>query len=93
MTDAVKVWRLLPRQRLAHYYWDDECVLFNDLNADTHLLGADAMTILLHLADRPADERSLQLLFGEDVGSDCQDDFVELLHQLAKLNLIEPCPS
>lgn len=91
--DAAAVWRLAPRQQLARRCWDDECVVFNDVTGDSHLLGAEAVTILLHLATQPATEHSLQLLFGPALAPEDQQDFEQLLHQLGKLNLIEPCPT
>jgi PqqD family protein of HPr-rel-A system len=42
-------WRALPTPLQSLYCWDDECVVFNQLSGDTHLLSASAGRILLQL--------------------------------------------
>jgi len=92
MVSLALAWRLTPLQRLARRCWEGECVVFNDVTGDTHLLGDEALTILAHLASRPADGHSLQLLFGGNFGAEENEEFLELLRHLGQLELIEPCP-
>lgn len=49
-----ELWRLRPGQSLEYRLWDDECVLYNDLSGDTHLLGDGAIELLLALKTGPA---------------------------------------
>ena len=58
MSTAIS-WRLTPGQQLRRRQWDGECVLYNDLSGDTHLLGADALELLLALLAGPADAGAL----------------------------------
>lgn len=69
-------WRLLPGQRLRHHGWHDECVVFNDLTGDTHLLGAEVLPLLLAIARFPIDVAELA-------------EARPLLDSLAALGLIE----
>ncbi|SEN85228.1 PqqD family protein, HPr-rel-A system [Duganella sp. CF517] len=52
-------WRLTAGQQLRRRQWDGECVLYNDLSGDTHLLGADALALLLALRAGPASSDAL----------------------------------
>jgi PqqD family protein of HPr-rel-A system len=53
-------WQLSPGQRLDYRQWDQEAVLFNDLSGDTHLLGADALALLLAIQGGAADLDALR---------------------------------
>lgn len=79
---AMLRWQLIPGQQLLHRSWQDEFVLFNNLSGDTHLLGADAISLLLDLRDAPVDSAELASL---------EDGAVvrELLDSLTGLGLIE----
>lgn len=81
------MWRLTPGQTLAHRGWDDEYVLYNDLSGDTHLFGADAMQLLLHLRAGPADEETLARAL--EVLPDERDAMAVMLAELRALSLIE----
>jgi PqqD family protein of HPr-rel-A system len=50
------IWRLAPGQRLEYRCWDGECLLYNDLSGDTHLLDEFAIALLeqLQAEARPA---------------------------------------
>lgn len=78
------IWRLAPGQRLMHRCHDGECVLFNDLSGDTHLLGEDAVDLLQLLRDAP--QRASDLA-GTD--PDAASELEELLADLAALYLVE----
>jgi PqqD family protein of HPr-rel-A system len=85
-------WKLTSGQRLQRRCWDDECVVFNDLTGDTHLLGADAVLVLLRLAERAQTPAALVALLGE-AGADADEQGCrQLLDGLHSLSLIEPCP-
>lgn len=86
------MWKLIDGQTLSHRGWDDEFVVYNDLSGDTHLLGADAMALLLHLRASPADEDTLARLLDVDPGRSDPDEreaFAVTLAELGALSLIE----
>lgn len=87
-------WRLAPGQRLAHRCHDGECVLFNDLTGDTHLLDQPAFDLLEVLRAAPQTALALLALDGGDAASDpaLLDDLTALLDDLAALELIEALP-
>jgi PqqD family protein of HPr-rel-A system len=43
------IWRVAPGQRLDYRCWDGECLLYNDLSGDTHLLDEFAIALLEQL--------------------------------------------
>jgi PqqD family protein of HPr-rel-A system len=81
------MWKLIEGQSLTWRGWDDEYVVYNDLSGDTHLLGADAMDILLHLKTSPADETRLAQAM--QVSDDEREVFLLTLAELGALSLIE----
>ena len=70
-------WRLAPGQHLLHRCWDGECVLYNDLSGDTHLLGEPAIDLLLALQANPSEI------------AEPDEDMLALLTELEALALIE----
>ncbi len=74
------MWRITPGQALRRREWQGEYVLYNDISGDTHLLGADAVELLLALQQAPTPESALV---------DGAED-AALLAQLQALSLIEP---
>ncbi|MEV4783177.1 HPr-rel-A system PqqD family peptide chaperone [Burkholderia sp. LMU1-1-1.1] len=82
-------WRLSAGQQLRRRQWDGECVLYNDLSGDTHLLGADALELLLALQAGPADTGALErrLLAAGLAAAD--DGAATLLEDLERLALVE----
>ena len=81
------MWKLIEGQSLSHRGWDDEYVVYNDISGDTHLLGPDAMQLLLRLQAAPADEDVLAHALDVEAGE--RDALILALEQLAGLNLIE----
>ena len=81
------MWRLRAGQSLAHRGWDDEFLVYNDLSGDTHLLGLDAMRLLLHLQAAPADEDALARAL--DVEPEDRNELGVMLVELGALSLIE----
>ena len=83
-------WRLCPGQQLRRRQWDGECVLYNDLSGDTHLMGADALELLLALHAGPAGADALgrRLL---EAGMAAADDaeVTSMLEDLERLALVE----
>lgn len=64
------IWRLAQGQRLLYHCWDGECLLYNDLSGDTHLLDEFAISLLEEL--RAAPQSAIQLeenLFEPDPAS------------------------
>lgn len=91
------MWQLMAGQSLDHQSWDGaEYVLYNNLSGDTHLLGVDAVDLLLTLKQGSAGEPALlELLNGARDGDDlvAPDQLAALLAQLAVLSLVvrSPC--
>lgn len=90
------MWQVTPGQTLAARQWDDELVVFNSLSGATHLLGLGATVLLGVLQQGPADEPSLAAALQDEFALDAAEIGAELpsmLARLAKLELIQPCPS
>lgn len=89
------IWRLAPGQRLVHRCHDGECVLFNDLSGDTHLLDEPTLGLLQALGEAPQSASSLAGC-GADALDPADPDTLaaldELLASLAALYLIEAVP-
>jgi len=88
------IWRLAPGQRLQHRCWEGECVLYNDLSGDTHLLDEFALAVLQQLAGAPQPVAGLAAAF-ESEGATPEDDaalFDTILADLAALHLIDTLP-
>jgi PqqD family protein of HPr-rel-A system len=83
-------WRLTPGQLLHHRQWGDDCVLYNDLSGDTHLLDEGALQVLLALRQGPLDAAALAIALEADGGD--ADDLRALLAELQQLSLVEPTP-
>ena len=83
-------WRLTAGQQLRRRRWDGECVLYNDLSGDTHLIGADALELLLALHAGPADTDVLGRALAA-AGLDAADtaEVTTLLEDLERLALVE----
>lgn len=84
------IWCLAPGQRLVHRCHDGECVLFNDLTGDTHLLGQDVLDVLGALRDRPRTAGGLAQDAGAGLDPEWFAELDELLADLAALDLIAP---
>lgn len=87
------IWRLAPGQRLVHRCHGGECVLFNDLSGDTHLLDESTLDLLQSLAEAP--QSAADLAGADDHASldpDSLAELDELLAGLAALCLIEAAP-
>lgn len=90
MTEPI-LWRVRPGQQLRHWGWDEQCVLYNDLSGDTHLLDEAALLVLLTLAREPATDAALaQALDLEDQG-EAGAWLAGLLDSLKAQHLVEPC--
>jgi PqqD family protein of HPr-rel-A system len=89
------IWRLAPGQRLLYRCWDGECVLYNDLSGDTHLLDEFALALLEQLQGAPQAAAQLAAAFGldpaapYDEGAGMLDD---ILGDLAALHLVDTLP-
>ena len=83
-------WRLCPGQQLRRRQWDGECVLYNDLSGDTHLIGPDALELLLALQAGPADSDDLgQRLLAAGMAADDDAELATMLDDLERLALVE----
>ena len=85
------MWHVLPGQTLRHRVWDDECVLYNDVSGNTHLLDPNALLILQALQARPL--ALADLCSALEAGPDAEAEIAALLEQLATIELVElrPC--
>lgn len=59
MMDSNRKWRLISNQALHFRYWNDECVVYNSISGDTHLLDLAATQILLQLQQAPSNTANL----------------------------------
>ena len=88
---SLPIWRLAPGQRLQYRCWDGECVLYNDLSGDTHLLDEFALALLEQLRSGPQAAAQLAAAFELDAQDEApmlqtvQDD-------LSALFLVEALP-
>lgn len=91
-------WQLAPGQRLQYRCWDGECVLYNDLSGDTHLLDEFALALLTQLQAAPQDAGQLAAVFAADADADPASRaehralLDDLLADLAALYLIDTFP-
>lgn len=90
------MWQLMAEQALEHRSWDGaEYVLYNDLSGDTHLLGADAVELLLTLKQGAVGEPALLALLNaarDGIEPVAPDQLAALLAQLAGLSLVMRTP-
>lgn len=89
-------WRLTPGQQLLHRCWEGECVLYNDLTGDTHLLGEFALALLELLRAAPLTFADLAAGLALELGVDFtgpDNPLAAVLADLAALHLVEaePC--
>ena len=94
---SLPIWRLAPGQRLQYRCWDGECVLYNDLSGDTHLLDEFALAVLEQLQAAPQPATQLAAVFDLDDMADPQADdgfamLAAMLDDLAALHLVEAVP-
>ncbi|MES2152902.1 MAG: HPr-rel-A system PqqD family peptide chaperone [Pseudomonadota bacterium] len=86
-------WQLIDGQQLQHRSWDDDCVAYNNLSGDTHLLNSTAMFLLLALQAGPADlpelAAAVRAEFEVDPDVVLEDQLATLLSELHSLSLIE----
>ena len=88
---SLPIWRLAPGQRLQYRCWDGECVLYNDLSGDTHLLDEFALALLEQLKAEP--QAAAQLATAFELDAHDQDAALQtVLDDLAALFLIEALP-
>jgi PqqD family protein of HPr-rel-A system len=91
------IWRLAPGQRLQYRCWDGECVLYNDLSGDTHLLDELALALLAQLQATPRSAEQLAAAFDLDSDPAAEDEdgaafLTTLLDDLAALQLVDALP-
>lgn len=89
------IWRLAPGQRLVHRCHDGECVLFNDLSGDTHLVDELTLGLLQALAEAPQSASALADGGADSIEPADPDTLAaldELLASLAALYLVEAAP-
>ncbi|WP_426116223.1 HPr-rel-A system PqqD family peptide chaperone [Massilia sp. PWRC2] len=83
-------WRLRPGQQVLRRQWGDECVVFNNLSGDCHLLDANGYDVLVCLQNsaEPMDTAALASRFNLD-DADEVDALERVLAGLAGCELIE----
>lgn len=93
MMDSNMKWRLISNQSLHFRFWNDECILYNSLSGDTHLLDLAATQVLLQLQQAPSDMTtlagSLAPLLQTEMDGDISLQVERLLADLDTLGLIE----
>ena len=89
-------WQIVSGVELRWKAWDDEHLVYHSGSGDVHLLNPLVVKILRALQKSPLSFRQLQDIFSvsHDQPNEIQGDQLdEILRQLKKLDLIEPCPS
>jgi PqqD family protein of HPr-rel-A system len=88
------LWRVLPGQSLHHRDWGDECVLYNNLSGDTHLIEASALQVLQALQRGACSEAALTATLRAELQLDDEEasHIPALLADLCALQLIETTP-
>ena len=95
MTHAMS-WRVVARDALLVREWDDELVVYNDLDGNTHHLAPLGGKVLLALLERPAglDAATLIADVGGLVGIGDAEVLApavdEALDELARLGIVAP---
>jgi len=88
---SLPIWRLAPGQRLQYRCWDGECVLYNDLSGDTHLLDEFAVALLEQLKTEP--QAAAQLAAAFELDAQEEDALLQtVLDDLAALFLVDLLP-
>lgn len=86
-------WSLKSNQTLHFRFLSDECIVYNSLSGDTHLLDLAATQILQQLqqapSDTPALARLLAPLLQTEMDGNCSLQVEHLLADLDTLGLIE----
>lgn len=88
---SLPIWRLAPGQRLQYRCWDGECVLYNDLSGDTHLLDEFALALLEQLEAGPQAAAQLAAVFELDA-QEADAMLQTVLDDLSALFLVEAVP-
>ena len=95
---APGTWRVVPPEAIALREWDDELVVYNDGNGNTHHLAPVAGKVLLALLHKPTGLDELELI--DSVGAMTEIDEAsvlapvveEALHELGRLGLVACVP-
>jgi PqqD family protein of HPr-rel-A system len=91
-------WRVISPETIALREWDDELVVYNDGNGDTHHLAPLAGKVLLALMRKPAGLDAPELInsvgamTGIDEASVLAPVVEEALDELARLGLVASVP-
>jgi PqqD family protein of HPr-rel-A system len=87
-------WKAISRPNLLWRSWDDECVIYNDLTGDTHLLDAASAEALRYLEREPADEEKLNAQMASSLEAageaELREWTGEIIKRFRRLGLIEP---
>lgn len=86
---AKMTWRALPTLSESLFFWDDECVAFNHLSGDTHLLSALAGQLLLALQRVPSHAANSTVDAMLQFSAQSRHEFDDILAELSALALIE----
>lgn len=89
-------WRLAAGQNLLHRCWDGECILYNDLTGDTHLVDESTLALLELLGAEPMPAALLAAALGAAPADPApgapHEPLAAVLAELAALHLIEAAP-
>lgn len=86
-------WRIIADDALQFRHWDDECVVYNSLSGDTHILETTTAEILLALRHGPSDVLSLGQLLADKWQCELNQVFLDelemTLSDMQALSLVE----
>ncbi len=78
-------WRLIDPDHILWERWPDECIVYNDLSGQTHLLNLSAAAALELLGDGPESAETLAETLKVE-----RAEIERLLQEFDQLGLIEP---
>ncbi len=78
-------WRLIDRDRILWERWPGECIIYNDLSGQTHLLNLSAAAALELLGAEPESAETLAEKLKVE-----RAEIERLLQEFDQLGLIEP---
>lgn len=87
-------WRIVPGYELLWFESDDGHVVYHSGSGDTHLIDDAAAELLrlLQAGSEAADALAARLAEDGVASAEAPEYTARLLHELARLGLVEPCP-
>ena len=92
--DLDQAWRAIGRAPVPMRHWEGDCIVYNPLSGDTHILDIVAGEILRAVMEQPMQGRALARHIAAFLEVPDDDNTAanvnQILHRLDELGLIEP---